>query len=96
MMLVQVQLDLSSLTSSHVPWVLSWLQNETEMMAALVSTGPLSVLIDASTLQFYHSGVWDPLVCDSTDLDHGEPPIPSLLNPTRYMVSRVMHTHGTE
>ena len=42
------------------------------MMAALVSTGPLSVLIDASTLQFYHSGVWDPLVCDSTDLDHGE------------------------
>ncbi|KAL5493182.1 hypothetical protein EMCRGX_G014320 [Ephydatia muelleri] len=53
--------------------VKSWIaiaKNETEMMAALVSTGPLSVLIDASTLQFYHSGVWDPLVCDSTDLDH--------------------------
>ena len=41
------------------------------MMSELVSHGPLSVLIDASTLQFYHSGVWDPITCSTTDLDHG-------------------------
>ena len=41
------------------------------MQAELVSRGPLSVLLDAEFLQFYHSGVWDPWFCDSSDLDHG-------------------------
>lgn len=36
-----------------------------------MSRGPLSVLLDAEFLQFYHSGVWDPWLCDSSDLDHG-------------------------
>ena len=41
-------------------------QNETAMAAELVSRGPLSILIDASGLQFYHKGVWDPFYCGST------------------------------
>jgi C1A family cysteine protease len=40
------------------------------MQAELVSRGPLSVVFDASMLQFYHSGVWDPWVCSRTSLDH--------------------------
>ena len=49
-------------------------QNESVMQAELVSRGPLSVLINAQELQFYHSGVWDPKIfrCDPTDLDHGK------------------------
>ena len=41
------------------------------MQGTLVSRGPLSVLMDATWLQFYHSGVWDPWECSDTDLDHG-------------------------
>ena len=41
------------------------------MQAELVKRGPLSVVFDASMLQFYHSGVWDPWVCSKTSLDHG-------------------------
>lgn len=33
-------------------------ENETELAVQLVQYGPLSVLLDASNLQFYHSGVW--------------------------------------
>lgn len=41
-------------------------------MAALLQQGPLSVCINAVLLQFYHSGVWDPIVkCDPSGLDHG-------------------------
>lgn len=54
--------------------VQSWMpieKNETAMMYELVQRGPLSVLIDAGLLQFYHSGVWDPLVgCGKDYLDH--------------------------
>lgn len=40
-------------------------------MSALVERGPLSIAINAMTLQFYHSGVWDPLLpCDPNSLDH--------------------------
>ena len=40
-------------------------------MSELVSRGPLSIAINAMALQFYHSGVWDPLLpCSSSDLDH--------------------------
>ena len=50
------------------------MQSEEEIMSALVNQGPLSVLINAELLQFYHSGVWDPIVkCDPTSLDHGMP-----------------------
>ena len=38
----------------------------------LMRQGPLSVLIDAEFLQFYHSGVWNPPGCGGADLDHGE------------------------
>ncbi len=42
------------------------------MQSELVSRGPLSVLMNAARLQFYHSGVYDPLFgCDPTALDHG-------------------------
>lgn len=53
--------------------VTSWVaveKNEVAMQAELVLRGPLSILIDASGLQFYHSGVWDPWTCSDTDLDH--------------------------
>ena len=47
-------------------------KNETEIAAELISTGPLSVLLDAGGLQLYHSGVWNPskLFCNDVDLDH--------------------------
>jgi cathepsin F len=44
--------------------------NETEMAAALVETGPLSVLLNAEKLQFYKSGVYAPSRCPPEDLDH--------------------------
>ena len=52
--------------------------DEAAMVSTLVATGPLSVLLDATGLQFYHKGVWAPkngplgLHCksDGTDLDH--------------------------
>ena len=36
----------------------------------LVNHGPLSVLLNAELLQFYHSGVYDPIFCDPSALDH--------------------------
>jgi len=33
-------------------------ENETELAAQLMAHGPLSVLLEASNLQFYHSGIW--------------------------------------
>merc|ERR1711972_829360 len=33
-------------------------ENETELATQLVTYGPLSVLLEASSLQFYHSGIW--------------------------------------
>ncbi|XP_046579771.1 cysteine proteinase 1-like [Haliotis rubra] len=45
-------------------------QNETEMAAALMKYGPLSVALDASRLQFYRRGVYDPFDCSKTALDH--------------------------
>ncbi len=52
--------------------------DETEMKEVLYSHGPLSVLLDATQLQFYKSGVWDgeipgtsPLLgCKSESLNH--------------------------
>ena len=43
------------------------------MLTELYQRGPLSVLINAKALQFYHKGVWDPLLaCSPSDLDHGK------------------------
>ena len=40
-------------------------------MSELVTRGPLSIAVNAMLLQFYHSGVWSPLLpCDPTALDH--------------------------
>lgn len=43
--------------------------DEDAIAAKLVEHGPLSILIDASTLQFHHSGVWDPPFC-TNQTDH--------------------------
>jgi cathepsin F len=44
--------------------------NETELAAQLVSQGPLSVLLDATWLQFYSKGIHNPLLCSKTTLNH--------------------------
>lgn len=48
------QLDVSLKLSLSVPCK----GDETELAAQLVQYGPLSVLLLADGLQFYHSGVW--------------------------------------
>lgn len=53
--------------------VASWAaiaQDEVQMQARLVAGGPLSVLMDATGLQFYRSGVWAPKFCSKVDTDH--------------------------
>ena len=44
--------------------------NETALQAQVAGAGPVSVLINAKLLQFYHSGIWSPHSCDDTELDH--------------------------
>lgn len=47
--------------------------SESDLQVAVAIIGPVSVAIDAShiSFQFYSSGVYDPLICSSTNLDHG-------------------------
>ena len=45
-------------------------RNEAAMKNALVQLGPLSVILNAQQLQFYHHGVWNPPDCDTFDLNH--------------------------
>eukprot|EP00117_Sycon_ciliatum_P030012 scpid11422/ scgid23769/ Cysteine proteinase 1 len=44
--------------------------DETEIAQQLVDIGPLSVAMDATLLNFYHSGVFHPPFCSKTELDH--------------------------
>ena len=46
-------------------------QNETQIAAALVKHGPLSIGIDAAWMQTYAGGVACPWICDKNALDHG-------------------------
>jgi len=45
-------------------------KNETEIQIELMNRGPLSVLMDACTLELYDGGVFDPIICSHTDLNH--------------------------
>ena len=42
------------------------------MQAELYNRGPLSVLMNAVELQFYMRGIYNPLFCDPSYLDHGQ------------------------
>ncbi|XP_052267506.1 cathepsin L-like isoform X2 [Dreissena polymorpha] len=45
-------------------------QNETVIASQLMEIGPLSVAMDATMLQFYKKGVFNPVFCSKTALDH--------------------------
>jgi cathepsin L len=47
--------------------------SEADLQNATAIVGPISVAMDAglSSFQLYHSGIYDPALCSSTQLDHG-------------------------
>ena len=60
----------SSLFKARIEDWVSFPENETDIAQYLIQTGPLSVALDASNLQFYSSGVWDTWFCSQDSLDH--------------------------
>ena len=56
--------------AAHISGWVPVSQDEDAMARMLVQHGPLSVLLNAELLQFYHKGVYDPIWCDPTALDH--------------------------
>ncbi len=45
-------------------------ENETDVAVQMMNYGPMSVALNAELLQFYHKGVFDPIMCDKTALNH--------------------------
>jgi C1A family cysteine protease len=45
--------------------------SEYDLTAAVANIGPISVAVDANTLQFYSSGIYYSSNCSSSDLNHG-------------------------
>ncbi len=54
--------------------VVDWKQtseNETDIALQMMKIGPMSVALDATMLQFYHKGIFDPILgCSKTHLNH--------------------------
>ncbi|KJE88433.1 cysteine proteinase 7 [Capsaspora owczarzaki ATCC 30864] len=53
--------------------VIDWFaveNNATQIQAQLMTTGPLSVLLNAGELSLYHSGIYSPMICNPANLDH--------------------------
>ena len=46
-------------------------QNEDEIAKVLIENGPLSVALNATPLQFYFGGIFNPAVCNPKGLNHG-------------------------
>jgi len=69
--------------------------NETQILLQLYQRGPLSVLLNSEFLSLYSSGVWDPLWCDPTELDHAVLLVGwGVLNNTDYWI--VKNSWGTD
>jgi hypothetical protein len=65
--------DMCHATTGQTGMVAGWealSTDESVLKGQLFETGPLSVLLNAVQLQFYHSGVFNPTHCDPTQLDH--------------------------
>lgn len=59
--------------SNFVARISSWTaisEDETTIQNELYKRGPLSICLNASELQFYHRGVWNPHFCNKAELDH--------------------------
>ncbi len=45
--------------------------NENDLTKVIANIGPIAVAIDASSMQFYSSGVYYSSTCNSNNLNHG-------------------------
>jgi cathepsin L len=69
----QCKFDANSVAAKVTGFVDVKTGDEQALQEAVATVGPISVAIDASSIffQFYHSGVYNPWFCSSTNLDHG-------------------------